>query len=834
MITNVYTLLPLTILSLGLISTTNVASAQSITHQINLTSGQSWCSDTAIFGLFNQINSFRSQNGVAALKMDNLGMKDAELRATQFIAYMATHTPGRGFNPHEGYDTTAAGLGYNLITENLAFAVSDPVSVLGVWNDSLHIAAMLASDANVTGVSCVVSGGTPFWTYEPGYCAGGTCGSPPVITPPPTTSGLDTEEWAFLSLINTYRAQNGSGPLQVSVALEASSRWMSNDLAAKNYFSHTDSLGRDAGTRINSFGYPYFPWGENIAAGHSDALSSFNQWVNACDADGSGQCTYAHRKNMLNGSFKVMGIARAYGPSSTYGWYWTTDFGGVVDQVIGSGTAPTISAFVANPSSITVGQATSLTWSVSGATTVSLSGVGDVTGLSSKSVAPSATTSYTLTATNASGSASAVATVTVGAAAGDKQPPTVPSISSVVASSSTQVDITWTGSTDNVGVTGYQLFRNGSVILNAVPSTFSYSDKAVSAATTYTYSVRAYDAAGNFSAQSNAVTVTTPSPVVTSSCPAAAIGAFTGCYYNNTNLSGNPVFTRTDGQVNFNWGSSLPDPSVPARNFSVRWQGYFTFGSGNTTFTATTSDGMRIYVDGTLILDRWFDQFGAMYITRSTLTQGSHLVTVDYYQRTGAAVAVVSWNTPVSVGVPTINAFTASPTVLTAGQATTLSWNVTGASSVSISGVGDVTGLSSKSVSPSGTTSFLLTATNSAGSATAQVTVAVNAGGGGGGGGDGQAPTAPTITSANVVTINQVDLAWSASTDNVGVTGYQVIRDGAVIATTAGNQRSFTDWTVTYNNTYTYNVRAYDASGNYSVNSNSVSVTTPGLTRPPR
>jgi len=69
--------------------------ADTITHQITLPPGQSWCDDGMIVGLFNQINTFRTQNGVPALKMDALGMKDAEIRATQFIANMAANRRDR-------------------------------------------------------------------------------------------------------------------------------------------------------------------------------------------------------------------------------------------------------------------------------------------------------------------------------------------------------------------------------------------------------------------------------------------------------------------------------------------------------------------------------------------------------------------------------------------------------------------------------------------------------------------------------------------------------------------------------------------------------------------
>jgi uncharacterized protein YkwD len=237
------------------------------------------------------------------------------------------------------------------------------------------------------------------------------------------STSLDAEQSAFLTLINNYRAQNGVGPLQVSLALQQSSQWMSNDMATKNYFSHTDSLGRNPFQRMAAFGYSYTPAGENIAAGYSDAQSTFTQWQNACDPDASGVCTYAHRQNMLNASYKVMGIGRAYNAAATYRWYWTTDFGGYVDATLSSTSsaapAQAINAFSATPQTITAGQSVTLSWSVSGATSISLNnGIGDVTYLTSKAVTPTATTTYTLTAKNANGSTTKSITVTVGATSG--------------------------------------------------------------------------------------------------------------------------------------------------------------------------------------------------------------------------------------------------------------------------------------------------------------------------------------------------------------------------------------------------------------------------------
>ena len=101
---------------------------------------------------------------------------------------------------------------------------------------------------------------------------------------------------------------------------------------------------------------------------------------------------------------------------------------------------------------------------------------------------------------------SAAGTVTVGNA--DITPPTAPTGLSATAAGPTAVHLTWAASTDNVGVTGYAVMRDGQQIGTTVAA--SYSDTTVQAATTYTYVVTARDAAGNVSAPSSPATVTTP------------------------------------------------------------------------------------------------------------------------------------------------------------------------------------------------------------------------------------------------------------------------------------------------------------------------------------
>ncbi len=139
---------------------------------------------------------------------------------------------------------------------------------------------------------------------------------------PRPAAALDSEETAVLDLINQYRSANGLGTVSLNGALNNAARWMSDDMANNNYFSHTDSLGRDPFVRLGDFGYTYNTWkGENLAAGIDSAQEAFDLWKGSP----------GHNANMLNPNFKVIGIARAYSASSTFGWYWSTDFGGQED-----------------------------------------------------------------------------------------------------------------------------------------------------------------------------------------------------------------------------------------------------------------------------------------------------------------------------------------------------------------------------------------------------------------------------------------------------------------------------------------------------------------------
>ena len=92
----------------------------------------------------------------------------------------------------------------------------------------------------------------------------------------------------------------------------------------------------------------------------------------------------------------------------------------------------------------------------------------------------------------------------------DTQAPATPGGLAVTANGATKVELTWTASSDNTGVSGYSIYRDGSLLANAPTTSLSYTDASVQPASSYTYSVAAFDPAGNHSSASTTVQVTTP------------------------------------------------------------------------------------------------------------------------------------------------------------------------------------------------------------------------------------------------------------------------------------------------------------------------------------
>ncbi len=121
-----------------------------------------------------------------------------------------------------------------------------------------------------------------------------------------------------------------------------------------------------------------------------------------------------------------------------------------------------------------------------------------------------------------------------------------------------------------------------------------------------------------------------------------------GEYFSNTTLAGSPVMTRDDGtsNLNFTWGfetSPSTACSMPSKQWSARWTRTANFVLGVYRFTSSSDDGMRLYIDGQLALDTWFDHGPADLTVDKSLTTGTHTITVEYYQNIGNASAGVSW-----------------------------------------------------------------------------------------------------------------------------------------------------------------------------------------------
>ncbi|MSQ91474.1 MAG: DUF1929 domain-containing protein [Gammaproteobacteria bacterium] len=121
-----------------------------------------------------------------------------------------------------------------------------------------------------------------------------------------------------------------------------------------------------------------------------------------------------------------------------------------------------------------------------------------------------------------------------------------------------------------------------------------------------------------------------------------------GQYFNNTSLSGVPALQRVEG-VNFGWSGSSPGAGVNADNFSVRWRGQVeAISTGNYQFQTQSNDGVRLWVNGVLVIDNWtshatIDDSSGVIV----LSGGSrYAITMEFYDNTGTAVARLRWKKP--------------------------------------------------------------------------------------------------------------------------------------------------------------------------------------------
>jgi chitodextrinase len=540
----------------------------------------------------------------------------------------------------------------------------------------------------------------------------------------------------------------------------------------------------------------------------------------------------------------------------------------------------TISAL---PTSVTSGGSTVVTWSSTSATSCTASGSWSGSKATSGSQTfTNLTTSQTYTLTcsgkSKSGSATQSATVTVTGAPADTTAPSAPTSLAGSATSQTQINLTWTASTDNVGVTGYRVFRNGTQV--GTPTVTSYSDSGLTASTAYTYTVKAIDAAGNLSAASNSTSITTLAPVPTVTITASptsvtsgsgstitwsstnattctASGAWSGTKATSgtqafTNLTVNQTYTLqctgTGGSATQSASVTVTAPvdTTPPTVTITGPVSSLPSGTTQTTLTATTNEAATCrystnaaftFSTGTI-----FTTTGATTHS-TTLTGLTNGTSYTYYVKCQDAAGNTSGNASVTFAVVTPADTTPPSVTITAPAAnlatnttqTTLSVttneNATCAQSTNINATfAQMTAFTTTgNLSHSTTLSPLTngssytyyvkcqdTAGNISGNASVTFAVANPA--------DTTAPTVPTGLTATAVSSSQINLSWTASTDAVGVTGYQVFRNGTQVGSPTTNL--YSDTGLAASTLYTYTAKAFDAAGNVSAASTAANATT--------
>jgi len=169
----------------------------------------------------------------------------------------------------------------------------------------------------------------------------------------------------------------------------------------------------------------------------------------------------------------------------------------------------------------------------------------------------------------------------------------------------------------------------------------------------------------------------------------------TSVAFTNINFNGLPTLTRTDATINFNWNTIGPDPKIGQTNFTARWTGCVQPQFNETyTFYATADDGVRLWVNGQLLVNAWVTQAATTYTNTITLkAQQLYNVRMDYFQGGGGAVATLAWSSPSTpqVIIPQTQLYpiTNPPPAVVLVAPTNSATNYTAAASVTISAEGD-------------------------------------------------------------------------------------------------------------------------------------------------
>jgi hypothetical protein len=217
--------------------------------------------------------------------------------------------------------------------------------------------------------------------------------------------------------------------------------------------------------------------------------------------------------------------------------------------------------------------------------------------------------------------------------------PSVPAAVAITGKTPTSVSLAWNAASDDHGLAGYQVFRDGKQV--GTPASPWFVDNGLKAGTTHAYTVAAVDTAGQVSGRSAKVSATTPSN------PSGLLGT----YGTASDGLATPRMARIDPTVAFSWGTGVPTRAVPADDVFVRWSGSLRSpATGRYTLTVTADDGARLWVDGTLVLDRCTTPGSGSIVVPLTAGRAT-AIRLEMQDRSGTASARLAWSGPgVSAG----------------------------------------------------------------------------------------------------------------------------------------------------------------------------------------
>jgi chitodextrinase len=367
----------------------------------------------------------------------------------------------------------------------------------------------------------------------------------------------------------------------------------------------------------------------------------------------------------------------------------------------------------------------------------------------------------------------------------DTIPPTTPAGLSAENVTHDSVTLNWIPSNDNVGVEGYEVLRNGNVVTTT--QTTSYRDSELTPSTEYSYRIRAFDAADNKSELSSALIVTT---------------------------------------------QSAPDTEEPVVEITNPGTGAIVSGIVNVTAAATDNRGVarvEFLINDEIV---YVDQIAPyVFVWDTTLIENEiYRIVAIAYDEAGNAGLSQTVNVTVDNSSQEDNEAPTAPSALEATAVehnrVNLQWSPS-TDNVAVAGynvyrngrllaITTATIYSDRTVVEDTSYSYHIVAfdtSDNLSDRSNQLDVLTPSSP------DTQSPTAPDLSAQSKS--SSIVLNWSASTDNVGVAGYYVQRDGVTIATV--NSTSYTDADIVVGSTYNYRVVAFDAAGNYGL-SNVVTV----------